>query len=286
MRRISWDPILDRAGEVVRSFNAQGVGVTMRGCHYVLLGENLGYRATKANGDASDYCYKRLSELTAKARRPGHRLYPYPSFVDETRRVARPLGWSNADAAFDWLIANFRVDRTDGQPIAVYLGGEKRGHRALLSAWFGDRGLPILPLGGFASQTFADDVRRDVAEDGRKSILLYMGDLDPSGVCIQDSFEDRTGYCFDQVIRVAVVPEQVTRYDLPILPAKRRDSRNRAFEQRFGALFCVETEAIPPDVLRGLFLDALDPLWDTSVYELALRAEADAVADLIGRWTP
>ncbi|MGZ8813243.1 MAG: hypothetical protein ACXWZI_04475 [Mycobacterium sp.] len=55
-------------------------------------------------------------------------------------------------------------------------------------------GLPIIPLGGHASQGFVDVITRRVHGDGRPAILLYAGDHDSAGWGILQNFVDRTGY--------------------------------------------------------------------------------------------
>lgn len=42
---------------------------------------------------------------------------------------------------------------------------------------------------------------------------------------------------------------------------------------RHGENVQVELDALPPDVLRQLYQDAIDRYWDMSAYEAALRRE-------------
>jgi hypothetical protein len=98
------------------------------------------------------------------------------------------------------------------------------------------------------------------------------GDFDPSGEDIDRDFIARAD-CFTKTIRVALNAEQVTEYDLSPAMGKSTDSRARAFTARHGRLVQVELDALPPDVLRGLFEDALEDLWDVSAYEAVLEQE-------------
>ena len=151
----------------------------------------------------------------------------------------------------------YRRDRTEGQPRRVYIGVEKAGLVALLESWFSDRGIPILALGGYSSQSFVDEVIADM-DTSRSAVLLYAGDHDPSGHDIPRDFVERAG-CFDEVERVALSPEQVDQYQLPPAMGKATDSRADGFVQRFGELVQVELDALPPDVLHALFESALEP---------------------------
>jgi hypothetical protein len=167
----------------------------------------------------------------------------------------------------------YRRDRTEGQPYSVYLGVEKAGIVEQLQEWFGDRGVPVLALGGYGSQTYVDEVVADVAQLDRPAVLLYAGDHDPSGEDIDRDFVARTD-CWDEVRRVALTAEQVEQHGLPPQPGKELDSRARGFVERHGRLVQVELYALPPDVLRQLFVDAIAEFWDTTVYEQALQEEA------------
>jgi len=173
----------------------------------------------------------------------------------------------------------FRLDRTQGQKFALYIGVEKNALVALLESWFEDRSLPVLPLGGYASEGFESVVRDDEIDDGRPAVLIYAGDFDPSGEDISRDFIRQTD-CWAHVHRIALTRTQVTTYDLPINPGKATDSRAAGFIARHGELMQVELDALPPDTLRTLYEDAINQYWDTSTYEAVLAHEEDERAYL------
>ena len=135
-------------------------------------------------------------------------------------------------------------------------------------------GVPVVALGGYSSQTFVDEVRDDASEQDRPAVLLYAGDFDPSGEDILRDFLTRS-YCFDEVVRVALDWEQIVTYDLPPQMGKATDSRAAAFEARHGRLVQVELDALPPDVLRNLYLEAADPYWNEDMSKAVLAREAE-----------
>ena len=117
-------------------------------------------------------------------------------------------------------------------------------------------------------------------------MLIYAGDFDPSGEDIDRDFAERTGYCFE-VVRVALNAEQIEHYNLPPQPGKPSDSRAGRFIARHGQLVQVELDALPPDVLRGLYQDAIDDYWDKSTYDEVLvreRREREALQDFVESW--
>jgi hypothetical protein len=126
---------------------------------------------------------------------------------------------------------------------------------------------------GYGSQTYVDDVIADVRATGRPAVLLYAGDHDPRGEDIDRDFTARTD-CWDEVRRVALTAEQVERYALPPQPGKDTDSRAAGFIARHGRLVHVELDALPPDVLRALYADAIAEFWNDDAHDATLEREA------------
>jgi hypothetical protein len=257
--RRDWRPIIDAANAAVRTYPYL---ITLRQLHYLLVSDpDSEYRNT-------DNDYDKLSEKTAKARREGW----FPSLRDDTRAIHQAPWWASpADALAD-LVDQYRYDRTAGQDNLLVLGGEKATLLAQLDDWFGELGLPIVLLRGHTSQTYVDKVAARVLDDGRPAVLLYAGDLDPSGDDILRDFLKRCPV-FAKVERVAVTETQINDLGLTRNPGKPSDSRAKTFVAKYGTLFQVEVEAIPPQDLRDAYQDALDRWWDESAYEEALAQE-------------
>ncbi len=232
--------------------------------------------------------YQNLSAWTTRARDAGE----FPDFIDNTRTIHRVLSFEDADDAHDWLVSITRVDRSRHQPRLIYIGVEKAGLLQQLAGWFDDLGLAILPLGGWASQTFRERVRREVEADGRPSTLIYAGDFDLAGVLIGDQFAARVG--FDQVIRVGLEIDQVAALPLnPFPPGKEHQSLAPRFRATYGAqlramglpeLVQFELDALPPMEFRRIYSDAIKSIMDRSALDRALAEEAGVRAELRGRW--
>lgn len=265
MPSLKWQPILNAAARIVESY--EDTGVTLRQLFYRLVAAELLPNTQNA--------YKTLSKRTAEARRAGW----FPALIDRTRDIHRHAAWDSPEDARAALRRQYRRDRTEGQAQAVYIGVEKNGMIAQLEHWFGDRGLPILALGGYSSQTYADEVNEDAFGQDRPAVLLYAGDFDPSGEDIPRDFCERAG-CFADVRRVALSAAQVRDYSLPPMPGKATDSRAAGFVERHGRLVQVELDALPPDTLRQLYEDELAVFWDTSAYQVSMAREAAERAQL------
>jgi hypothetical protein len=268
MSRLDWNDITEQAALIVGSYDTS---VTLRQLFYRLVAIG-----TLPNTIGA---YKGLSDRTTRAREAGW----FPPLIDRGRAIHRYRTFTSPEQATRWLAEVYRVDRTTDQPWSLYVGVEKAGMVVQLQAWFGELGIPILALGGYASHTYKADVAADVDVSGRPAVLLYAGDHDPSGEDIDRDFVDKSG-CWSEVVRVALSAEQVDAYGLPPAPGKETDSRAAGFVAKHGELRQVELDALDPDDLRALYQEALDRFWDVSAYQEALEQEEADTARL-ERWS-
>jgi hypothetical protein len=260
-----WTPIVREAKRIVEGYDTS---VTLRQLFYRLVSREL------ISNTENDYNY--LSAKTAKARREGR----FPKFVDQTSNIVVPQTFSSPGDARRFVRQLYRRDRTAGQEVSLYLGVEKAGIKEQLREWFGHLGVPILPLGGYSSQTYVDDIAEHASSQGRAAVLIYAGDFDGSGEDIYRDFVQRTN-CWAKHRRIALTLEQVEEYELPVLPGKEADTRAKrhALRHGFDSAVQVEMDALEPTVLRGLYGDAIAEFWDSDAYDAAVAAEnADRAA--------
>ena len=134
----------------------------------------------------------------------------------------------------------------------------------------------VIVAKGFSSMSykngFRDRIERNTA-NGKQTIALYFGDLDPSGwemlPAMLRTLQIEMGLG-DQVIgqRCALLPEQVDELGLPhsVDAIKEKDTRTPKYREKFGDL-AVELDALPPDVLQSLIRDAIEGNVDMSAFE-------------------
>jgi hypothetical protein len=267
MTRLRWTPILDRAVAIVA---ARDTMMTIRQIFYRLVAETLIPNRLPA--------YNRLCRLSAQWRREGR----FPRLLDQGREISRPASFTGPDDARGWLHDVYRRDRTEGQPWSVYVAAEKATLLAQLDDWFADRGIPVLTLRGYSGQELVTDVQNDIMVSNRPAVLLYAGDLDPSGQDIDRDFARRVGI-FDTIVRVGLNDmDQVERFGLPPMLGKANDPRAADFVAKHGQLVQVELEALDPDDLRALYEGALAPHWDNDAYQAVLAQEDEDRARLGG----
>ncbi|MFE3686484.1 hypothetical protein ACFXPM_25080 [Streptomyces sp. NPDC059095] len=122
-------------------------------------------------------------------------------------------------------------------------------------------------------------------------MLLTIGDFDCSGEDLERDFVARTA-CWSHTERVLLTYDQAVHdYELPATEGKRGDPRWPAFARRHG--FPVEhpvqweVEALEPDELRRLVLDAVDPYIDREVLARQIARQEDqrrALASFVRGW--
>lgn len=295
--RLDWKgAILPRGQELVE---AATYGVTLRHLFYLLLEdpvlaetcpafrEKVRQRKPGKNETYGLQVYRWLSQESAKWRREGR----FPDLLDQKNRIVRPLQFDDPDHAQRWLRENYRVDRTTGQPVSLYLAIEKATYVPLMQQWFSDLGVPILPLGGYTSQSFVKrivgDVRRqpdpDDPEYARPAVLVVASDFDPSGLDIERDLVARTD-CWAKVVRVALKYEQLEEFGLPESIGKESDPRDGEMVARYGRNIQVELEALPGETLRDLYQAAIDDWWDGDAYQRVLAREAEDLRQLEDHW--
>lgn len=256
-----WTDILAVAAQVVQSYDT---GVTLRQLFYQLVARQL------IENNALRYGY--LSHVTAEGRRDG----TFPELIDQRSEILVPQMYSSPQAAITSVLDGYRRDHTEGQEVSLYVAVEKVGIQNQLWSWFRDFSIPILALGGYGSQSYKDQVKRSVARRGKDAVLIYAGDHDASGDDIYRDFVERTG-CWVDTHRIALTKEQAS--GLPQSISDKNDSRQKTFNREHGyppgSKIQVELDALAPDVLRGLYRDAVDQYWDTDAHAKVLAREAE-----------
>lgn len=264
---LRWESIVAEAARIARSYSTP---VTLRQLHYRLVAASVG------GYDNTTSCYKRLSELTAQARREGR----FPRLLDTTRSATREACWQSIADALGDIADRFRLDHTDGQDHQIWVLFEKATLAAQIQTWTSPYGLTTAALRGYSSESLEHQIFGLVDSDGRPAVVFYVGDLDPEGEDIERNFcdqADEAGCYFKHWERLAVLPEQIEELGLVPNPGKETSSRAGGFVARHGQLFQIETEAVDPAELERLVMDAItDSRWfDSAVYDDVIDRETE-----------
>ena len=218
-----------------------------------ITGRGVGYRLFVAKLIASMELgeMQRVYRLLKEARERG--MIPWEWIVDETRELERVASWDDPADYVSTVSRAYRRDFWQHQPFRVEVWSEKGTVRGVLAPVLDQYGVGFRVMHGFGSATAVHDVAID--DDGRELFVLYVGDYDPSGLCVSevDLPKRLERYDGDHVSleRIALTLDQVR--SLPSFPAsdKAKDKRYKWFVQNYGDR-CWELDAMNPNDLRDL----------------------------------
>lgn len=246
--------------------------------------------------DMSKKSTQRISEQLLWAREQG--LIPWSWIVDETRRAERASQWDSPADLFDAAAAQYRRDNWREQPNRVEVWSEKGTIRGILAPVLKEYGVALQVVHGFAGASTMWDAARSSDGNDKPFTILYVGDYDPSGMCMSevDIPKRLAKYAGTATIRrIALTAADVTELNedkkttkLPSFNAdsKQGDSRYRWYVDRYGSK-CWELDAMSPVDLRQRVESAIIGLLDMDAWKRALmieRAEKEAVNKYVAGW--
>jgi hypothetical protein len=234
--------------------------------------------------------YKQLSDLLAKARLAG--LVPWAALEDRARTILRSSCCANKQEYIEAELARFlsyyRRDLAQSQPHALELWIEKDALSQIVYNVAWSYRIPVVVARGFSSVSYLHECRSRVernAKVGKRTKILYFGDLDPSGWEMLPAMmrtlqvEMELGDLVEG-IRCALLPSQVEQYQLPrsIDAMKQSDPRTPKFkamlcQQGYPDDLAVELDALPPALLQGLVQQAIEANLDMALFEQERRLQ-------------
>jgi hypothetical protein len=229
---------------------------------------------------------QRVYRLLKEARERG--LIPWPWIVDETRELERAPSWRDPADYVRTVSRSYRRDFWSQQPVRVEVWSEKGTVRGVLDPVLHHYGVGFRVMHGFSGATTIHDVAED--DDGRRFAVLYVGDYDPSGLCMSE--HDLPGrlakYGGEHVMlkRVALLLEHLSA--LPSFQAsdKKDDPRYGWFVRNFGR-GCWELDALDPNDLRASVEKEIQALIEPTAWErceIVEKAERESLRAVLDQW--
>lgn len=285
--------VIAKANEICEEYAAQGFDLTLRQLYYQFVARDL-----IPNRQSE---YKRLGSIVNDARLAG--VMDWNFIVDRTRNLSANSHWKTpADiikGASDW----FGIDKWSTQECQVEVWVEKDALVGVLESVCPTLDVAYFSCRGYTSISeiwvAANRLRRYLA-NGKRVILLHLGDHDPSGLDMTRDIEKRLQLLIGtdlirydgferseavmtltrnfEVNRVALNHDQILTYDPPPNPAKTTDARWQQYVARTGLTDSWELDALDPAVLVGLVEDAVTSYRDEGAWNRAVARENEAKA--------
>jgi hypothetical protein len=253
---------------------------------------------------------RKVSELCVIAREEGR--IPWEWITDSTRVERRVPTWSDPVAYADTVQRLYRRNKWDYQRIHVSIWSEKATIEGVVQPVLDEYGVSFRVLHGWCGSTPVWDAAYANFYRHRDTLILYVGDYDPSGLYMSEVDLPKrlarysSGKAFDKDIdlerarrlladngleirRIALTAEDTVALGMEThfpVSSKERDPRYRWFVQNYGHR-CWELDALSPNVLRDRIGQAIMQELDLEMWNRSTRveeAERRAIIDTCRAW--
>jgi hypothetical protein len=237
--------------------------MTVRQVYYQLVG-----REIIANRQSE---YQNVSRLLTTLRR--NDLLPWNAIEDRTRRVIEKRGVTDLESHIDgnaqYLFGMYDRCLVQNQDNYVEIFTEKDALSSIIEDACLIYCTRVVVVRGQVSSTFVHQYaeRADKAiMRGQHPVILYIGDLDPSGLRIPVALAENLSGFHDidvDLRRIALTPEQVKRHNLPAsLDAVKPSDPNYKWFRGQGHCVAAEVDALHPGVLKECIIKGLCSVLD------------------------
>jgi hypothetical protein len=258
--------------------------------HLPMTARQIFYRLVAAYGyPKTESAARNLGEYLTRARRA--EMIPFDHIRDDGISVMAHAHYADEDDFFRHVHEEgnaYKRDKLARQRMNVRVYCETAGMMPQLERVCEPYSIPVYSCSGFDSVSAKYQLKeacwRAYTHQGRQTVILHLGDYDPSGESIFNDGLVEDVYAFlDKDVphkephevatfeRVALKPEHIERFNLPTAPPKTTDSRTKNWQ---GEATC-QLEALPPDVLAGLLDATIKTYLNLAVYEQDLKAEEE-----------
>lgn len=229
--------------------------------------------------------YGMLSRLLKYARL--EEFVPWGAIEDRLRVSTLNSGWNDknhfVEGSIRYFLDGYRRHLQQDQEDHVEIWIEKDALSSIFQRVTGPYCIPVCVCRGFSSISFLHELsgRLSLAQENEQQpVILYFGDLDPSGEEMLPAMEEtllvEMGIREVEYKKVALTKADIEEYNLPHDPnaVKKTDSRYEKFVAKYG-LYAVELDALPPNILEGKIQEAIESHVNMSIFEENQEIEGD-----------
>ncbi|AIQ15268.1 hypothetical protein [Paenibacillus durus] len=268
--------LIDQVNGIIREYEVMGYSLTLRQVYYQLVS-----RDVIPNTERS---YKNLGSIISDARMAG--LISWTAIEDRTRNLRSNSHWSSPASIIRSAAASFAFDKWEDQEHYVEVWVEKDALIGVVGQICEELDVPHFSCRGYVSQSemwVAGRRLRSEEDQGRQTVILHLGDHDPSGKDMSRDILDRLETFETSPIfrRLALNMDQIEEYSPPPNPTKLTDARAKGYIADYGNE-CWELDALRPDVIGRLIRSHVTEYCDLDKLAKAREREEKA-RDLLYR---
>jgi hypothetical protein len=246
--------LIEKCNEVIEEYQEQGLRLTLRQLYYQLVTKNVIPNVERS--------YKNLGSLLNDARYAGK--VDWNAIEDRVRTPRRAAQWNSIQDLVESAVDAFRLPRWADQDYYAELWVEKDALAGVLEPLSEEAHVVLMVNRGYSSASaMYESAQRFLRAKGKRLVLFYLGDHDPSGEDMVRDVRDRLAVFGAEVDvqKIALTMTQVEQYEPPPNPAKMSDSRAAGYVDKFG-MSSWEVDALPPNVLAALVRASFDSIID------------------------
>ncbi len=215
--------------------------------------------------------YTKVQTDLVAMRRSGE--MPYDWLADNTRWQRKPRTFSSVQQALEDTARFYRKSLWDDAGAYVEVWLEKDALAGVIMPVTSEYDVPLMVARGYASLSFLSGAAEYINSLDVPTFIFHLGDYDPSGVDagrkIESTLRELAPDAEINFYRLAVLPDQIERWNLPTRPTKQTDTRAKGFGD-----ISVELDAIEPNTLRQIVRVNIEELMPAA--ELAVLKQAEA----------
>ena len=251
---------IEQANTIIAEYQAGGYTLTLRQLYYQFVSRDLIPNTNRS--------YKNLGQTMNDARLAG--LVDWNAIEDRLRNL---VAWRHYDSPEDAIRSvrdSYDIDMWANQETRVEVWIEKDALTGVIAGICGQLDIPYFACRGFVSVSEMWRAGRRMRRDGRNTVMIHLGDHDPSGMDMTRDNDDRLRMFANyngrvEVRRIALNMDQVQQYGPPPNPAKTTDSRAADYIAEYGN-DSWELDALEPAVLTQLIQDEVDSIRDMDLW--------------------
>jgi hypothetical protein len=292
--------IIQKANTVIVDYQRQGFKLTLRQLYYQFIARDLlpdswiDAEYNRKNGLPPDTKntmknYKHLGDIINDGRLAG--LIDWNAIEDRTRNLQTHSSWSSPHAIIRACASQYAVDLWAEQENYVEVWIEKEALVGVIEGICNELQVPFFACKGYTSQSeMWGAAQRLIGREkaGRDTVVVHLGDHDPSGLDMTRDIQDRLVMFGSTAIidRIALTWEQIEEYGPPPNPAKTTDARYEKYQEQYGD-DSWELDALEPQVMADLIRAAVQARINQDYWQEALDRQQtgrDQLGQVSRRW--
>jgi hypothetical protein len=273
--------MINRVNHIIEEYSEKGYDLTLRQVYYQLVAADL-----IVNSERS---YKNLGTLINDGRMAG--LIDWNAIIDRTRNLRGLRSDENPEDAISSAARIYRLDKWKNQFYHVEVWVEKDALAGIVGQICGRLDVDYFSCRGYTSQSEMWRAARRLSyyeSIGQETVILHLGDHDPSGIDMSRDIVDRLEMfgVNPQFKRLALNMNQIEEFSPPPNPAKLSDSRAKGYITKFGKSSW-ELDALKPETLDALINVHVKQYVDDDLLVETVNQEKDDITQMesvVERW--